>query len=94
MEETMTLEQSNALMDLAKILSINSQKEADAVVGYTEQLKAITRVAEACAGMPEILEFLDKLTDETNEKISDELNHNHSLLDEYQELTGIQPAKE
>lgn len=39
-------------------------------------------------------DFLSKLYEETQEKISDELNHNQSLLNEYVEFTGIPLAEE
>lgn len=86
-----TPEQSEAMYDLALILSENEKKEAEAVKGYTEQLRVIDRV-RAVTSDPELLEFLDKLEAATKEKQSDELNHAHSLLEEYQNVTGISPA--
>jgi len=39
-------------------------------------------------------EFLQKLAEATEEKISDELNHQQGLLSEYVELTGIKIAED
>lgn len=85
-------EKTCAFMRLAKALQANAEKEAEAVKGYTEQLEAILAAQELAD--EEDRYFLSKLYEETQEKISDELNHNQSLLNEYVEFTGIPVAEE
>ena len=85
-------EKTCAFMRLAKALQANAEKEAEAVKGYTEQLEAI--LADQELADEEDRDFLSKLYEETQEKISDELNHNQSLLNEYVEFTGIPVAEE
>lgn len=85
-------EKTCAFMRLAKALQANAEKEAEAVKGYTEQLEAILAAQELAD--EEDRGFLSKLYEETQEKISDELNHNQSLLNEYVEFTGIPVAEE
>lgn len=85
-------EKTCAFMRLAKALQANAEKEAEAVKGYTEQLEAILAAQELAD--EEDRDFLSKLYEETQEKISDELNHNQSLLNEYVEFTGIPIAEE
>lgn len=77
------------LYQLAIIIQKNQEREAQAVQGYTEQL-AIIQQAKELSTDADIMSFLDKLEDETKEKISDELNHEKGLLAEYVELTGIE----
>ena len=90
MEETERL-----LLELGTELSENQMKEAEAVKGYTRQLAMIMEVIDKLpAEKEELREFLDKLATETEEKISDELNHQESLLGEYVSLTGINIAEE
>ena len=79
--------------DLAIIIQKNQEREAQAVQGYTEQLKAIDCLYSALSTQPnskEDLAFLDELRAETKEKIQDELNHEKGLLLEYVDLTGIE----
>lgn len=85
-------EKTCAFMRLAKALQANAEKEAEAVKGYTEQLEAILAAKELAD--EEDRDFLSKLYEATQEKISDELNHNQSLLNEYVEFTGIPVAEE
>lgn len=94
MDEELNIEQSEVLYDLAHILCFNGAEEAGASKYYTDQLKIIERAKVTCADKPAIMEYLERLEAATREKISDELNHAHSLLEEYQELTGIMPAKD
>lgn len=89
----MTAEQWLAINELAKVVSENNRREAEAVEGYTEQLRAIER-AKAAFNDADVLAALDELKAETEEKISDELNHSYSLNAEYSELTGIAPAED
>lgn len=77
------------LYQLAIIIQKNQEREAQAVQGYTEQL-AIIQQAKELNTDADIMSFLDKLEDDTKEKISDELNHEKGLLAEYVELTGIE----
>lgn len=83
------------LLELGRELSINQQKEADAVKEYTVQLSMIMQVInELPTEYEEWREPLEKLAAATEEKISDELNHERSLLEEYVNLTGIKIAEE
>ena len=84
-------ELEKVLYDLSGILMVNERREAEAVEGYNEQLKLISR-AKALTEEGDIKLFLDTLEAATKEKISDELNHGESLYNEYVEMTGIKPA--
>lgn len=79
--------------NLSNLLMLNENREAEAIQGYSDQLKVIEELLEKL-GESEYSEFLVKLENATKEKISDELNHGESLYSEYVELTGIQPAAE
>ena len=89
--EIITTEQRDALNELALLICANAQDEAEATAGYQKQLAALTRAMEL---VPDASVLLLKIFEATEEKIADELNHAHSLLAEYEELTGIMPAKE
>lgn len=83
------------LLELGEELSANQESEAQAVRGYTRQLALILElINELPPEREELREYLDKLAAATEEKISDELNHQQSLLSEYVQLTGIEIAKE
>lgn len=88
-----TSEQACAINELAKVVAENNRKEAEAVEGYTEQLKAISRAKEVFTDQG-VLSALDDLEAETREKIADELSHSRSLNEEYTELTGIEPKED
>lgn len=91
MDET---QRQELLYRLSGVLMTNEKREAEAVEGYNEQLKVIEQVRSAYSDTPELLKYLDTLESATKEKIQDELNHGHSLYEEYTEMTGIQPAKD
>ena len=89
------MEIEETLLELGQELSANHMKEADAVKSYTRQLAIIMQVINNLPPEKEELrEFLDRLAEATEEKISDELNHEQSLLDEYVNLTGIKIAED
>lgn len=86
-----------AMLELAKIIQANQEREAQAVKGYTEQLGAIDDVINELALSPnetEKIAFLEQLREATEEKISDELNHQKGLLYEYVSFTEIPIAEE
>lgn len=85
-------EEEKVLYELSTMLMTNEKREAEAVEGYNEQLKLIAKAREF--GNEELSVFLDRLEEETKEKISDELTHAESLYAEYVEMTGIQPAED
>lgn len=87
-------EQRRALYAVAQILCKNGADECEATNGYTEQLNVIDCALSKFAGNEEVISALTAIRTATEEKISDELNHSHSLLAEYQELTGIMPAED
>lgn len=78
---------------LAKVIEENQEREAQAVKGYTEQLGIIDKLLESASDSQEA-EFFERLRAETEEKISDELNHQQGLLEEYVEFTGIKINKD
>lgn len=86
------MNEEEVLYELSTMLMTNEKREAEAVEGYNEQLKLIAKAREF--GNEELSVFLDRLEEETKEKISDELNHVESLYAEYVEMTGIQPAED
>ena len=87
-------EQRKALYAVAQKLCANNADECEATNGYTEQLNGIDCAISAFMGNQEVIDELMKIRAATEEKISDELNHSHSLLAEYQELVGIMPAED
>lgn len=89
-----TDEQREALYCVAKMLCKNGAYENEAVHGYTEQLEAIDRATVLFAKNPDVVNVLQTLLKATEEKISDELNHAHSLLTEYENFMGIAPAQD
>lgn len=78
---------------LAMSIQENATAEAQAVVGYTSLLGIIDKLLVLASDSQEE-EFLERLKAETEEKISDELNHQQGLLNEYVEYTGIQINKD
>lgn len=93
MDEQITAEQQCALNKLAQIVAQNNRREAEAVEGYTEQLKAIANVRSLFSDAG-VVDALNELEAATREKIADELSHSHSLNEEYTELTGIEPKED
>ena len=92
-------EKTNCLeIELAKVIQENQEREAQAVKGYTEQLalidELISEIPYGDATQGDKLAFLEELKQATEEKISDELNHQQGLLMEYVEFTGIQIKKD
>jgi hypothetical protein len=84
-------------IELAEIIQANQEKEAQAVKGYTKQLAIIDELINAIdfdERSKDKLVFLQELKEATEEKISDELNHQQGLLMEYVEFTGIQINKD
>lgn len=84
-------------IELAEVIQENQAMEAQAVKGYTKQLGVIERLMAHLAEGAENAEkiaFLEELKAQTEEKISDELNHQQGLLSEYVEFTGIQINKD
>lgn len=75
------------LLDLARGVEVNAQKEAEAVYEYT-QLKGSIEIAE--------LEKDDKeyAMDLVDEIIADELNHQKRLQEFYTRLTKIKANKD
>ena len=92
--EQMTAEQKCVLYELAAVVAENDRREAEAVQGYTEQLKGIGRAQAAFANDASALEYLAALEAATQEKIADELKHSDSLREEYTQITGIEPKED
>lgn len=86
-------EQDKKLSEVAKILQSNAKREADAIEFYTLQLELIEE-AISITEEGELKELLKSLYSGTEEKISDELNHSASLVNEYVQLTGINIAED
>lgn len=81
------------LSQLAEKLQVNAADESEAIVGYVQQQALI----EQClANNPdaETKKLLEELLEQTKEYISDEQQHNISLMDYFIKLTGIIPAKD
>lgn len=87
-------EQRKALYAVAQKLCANNADECEATNGYTEQLNVIDCAISAFVGNEDVVAALTEIRAATEEKISDELNHSHSLLAEYQEIMGIMPAED
>lgn len=86
---------SEAMFCVAGVLMENSKAEAEANEGYTKQLDAIKKlqgVAVDC-GNTEIVAWCTKAMKNTIERMSDESNHNLGQLKDFEDLTGIKPAK-
>lgn len=82
-----------ALYEVAAALQRNMADEGDAVKSYTEQLAKIAEAMEVTEDA-DMLALLQRIYAATEEKISDELNHQQGLLAEYVELTNIKIAEE
>ena len=87
-------ERECVLYELASMLMANERAEAEAVKGYTDQLRLIAKAKALCDDMPDMLDLLGRLEAETEEKTQDELSHGNSLYREYTELTGIVPKED
>lgn len=90
----MSAEQAQALYTLAECIMANEQAEAEAVKGYTVQLRLIDAAKALFTDGGEIAQYLDSLAAETEEKTRDELSHGNSLYAEYTALTGITPKED
>lgn len=77
------------LQAIAISLMSNQEKEAEAVKGYQELIGLLNEAISQADS--EMIGYLEKLKAATEEKISDELNHQTELLSEYVAMTGIQP---
>ena len=86
--------QRKALYNVSRLLCKNGADENEAIHGYTELLEAIECATVLFSENPDVVNVLQTLRAATEEKISDELNHAHSLLTEYESFMGIAPAKE
>ena len=86
------LEISRVLNEISTKIQQNNSLEAQAIVGYNEQISMIDNGIKVCKDMGAddiVLAYLEMLKKATEEKISDELNHSTTLNLEYVELTGI-----
>lgn len=95
-ERQFTDSEREALNAVAKALQENAEREAQAIVGYTEQIRVIEdgiAKVNADTGNEMILSYFNALLAATKEKISDELNHSTSLIEEFVEITGIKIAE-
>lgn len=85
-KETITENNSELELELAKLTQFNEKAEAQAVLDYTEMLKVTL--------MSSLEEADKKIIEETlKELIADELNHQEKLKMLYSMLTGIEPNK-
>lgn len=84
---------SKETLKVAEILQSNAKAEADASEKYIQQKRVIAEALEieTDEGILQLLKEIDAATDE---KISDELNHNVSLIDEFIRLTNIPVAED
>lgn len=79
---------SKEILKVAEVLQVNAKKEADASENYIFQ-KQVIADALLVEQDPVIIELLQKIDAATDEKISDELNHSASLIEEFVTLTKI-----
>lgn len=85
-KETITENNSELELELAKLTQFNEKAEAQAVLDYTEMLKVTL--------MSSLEEADKKIIEETlKELIADELNHQEKLKMLYSMLTDIEPNK-
>lgn len=95
-ETNFTEKEELYLNTLSTKIQQNNALEAQAIVGYNEQLAVIRECEKALKNEPHaviILDYLSELKAATKEKIADELNHSSELNSEYTELTGIIKAE-
>lgn len=86
-KETITENNSELELELAKLTQFNEKAEAQAVLDYTEMLKVTL--------MSSLEEADKKIIEETlKELIADELNHQEKLKMLYSMLTDIVPNKD
>lgn len=96
-ELILTDEQKGDLIFIGEMLQRNAQKEAEAIESYADLLRNLQKVRDNFFNQnadADIVRYLDNLINSTAEKVSDELNHQKSLMYEFVEITGIQIAEE
>lgn len=96
-ELILTDEQKGDLIFIGELLQRNAQKEAEAIESYADLLRNLQKVRDNFFNQnadADIVRYLDNLINSTAEKVSDELNHQKSLMYEFVEITGIQIAEE
>ena len=96
-ELILTDEQKGDLISIGELLQRNAQKEAEAIESYADLLRNLQKVRDNFFNQnadADIVRYLDNLINSTAEKVSDELNHQKSLMYEFVEITGIQIAEE
>lgn len=96
-ELILTDEQKGDLIFIGELLQRNAQKEAEAIESYADLLRNLQKVRDNFFNQnadADIVRYLDRLINSTAEKVSDELNHQKSLMYEFVEITGIQIAEE
>ena len=93
----LTDEQKGDLIFIGELLQRNAQKEAEAIESYADLLRNLQKVRDNFFNQNAdavMVRYLDNLINSTAEKVSDELNHQKSLMYEFVEITGIQIAEE
>ena len=93
----LTDEQKGDLIFIGELLQRNAQKEAEAIESYADLLRKKKKVRDNFFNQNAdavMVRYLDNLINSTAEKVSDELNHQKSLMYEFVEITGIQIAEE
>lgn len=84
---------SKETLKVAEMLQSNAKAEADASERYIQQKRVIAEALEVETD-ESIIQLLKEIDSATDEKISDELNHNVSLIDEFIRLTNIPVAED
>ena len=96
-ELILTDEQKSDLIFIGELLQRNAQKEAEAIESYADLLRNLQKTRDNFFNQnadSDIVHYLETLINATTEKISDELNHQKSLMYEFVEITGINIAEE
>lgn len=84
---------SKELLKVAEVLQLNAKAEAEASEKYIYQKQVIAEALEVETD-ENIISLLREIDSATDEKISDELNHNVSLIQEFVDLTGINVSED
>lgn len=79
--------QTENLLEIAKLAQFNDKSEAQAILDYTEMIRAILNSDLEQSDKEYLISIIEEL-------IADELNHQQRLSEIYTFLTSIEPKKD
>lgn len=82
------MDETKAVLLIANSLQENAKAEAEAITGYTEMLTQIADIQSSGVDAA-TFEVISEIIPHIQEIISDELNHQKTLMDLYSAITQI-----